>query len=375
MFHRRRFPRRRLGPGVLCGGFPDFSQRWGVFMRIKIGLDKRRILQWAKRSTMLWIVVAMMVLSILTVRNFATPYNLRNFALQVCDLLIISMGVTFTVLNGGLDFSSTSVLALSSVIGAYIMALSPIHGSGLSIFLAIVVMVILGSIVGVINGFAVVKLKMPSFIATLSTQLVFSGLAVLSASRVTSTASIIGIPPVFYMLGGVGSIWPPIVIAAGVFAFTDWLLSKTYFGRSVIMVGTNPKASYISGINFKRVIFILFLLSGAYAGIQSIILTARNQSGLASLGDRMYIDIMASIIIGGTSIFGGYGGAKNTLYGVLFVVLISNVMNLLGLDWYVTFTVKGLLIVVAALVDVFTSMRRNSQHVVKKIKKTGGFAV
>jgi ribose transport system permease protein len=78
---------------------------------------------------------------------------------------------------------------------------------------------------------------------------------------------------------------------------------------------------------------------------------------------------MAAIIIGGTSIFGGYGGAKNTLYGVLFVVLINNIMNLLGLDWFVMFTVKGGMIAIADLLDVFTSVRRNTQHILKKAKK------
>ncbi len=338
-------------------------------MQTKTDPNKQRILAWFRKSTMLWVVIAIAILALIFVDNFATLYNLRNFALQVCDLLIISLGVTFTVLNGGLDFSSTSVLALSSVTGAYIMALSPIKGTGLSIFLAILVMMAVGTAVGFINGQSVVRFKMPSFIATLSTQLVFSGLAVYAASLVTETASIIGIPPVFFALGGQGSILPPILLTAAVFLFTDWLLTKTIFGHKVMMVGTNPKASFISGINVKRVVLILFILSGLYAGIESIILTARNQSGMASLGERMYIDIMAAIIIGGNSVFGGFGGAKNTLYGTLFVVLISNVMNLLGLDWYVMFTVKGIVILVAAMVDIFANRSRFSQHASKKAKK------
>jgi ribose/xylose/arabinose/galactoside ABC-type transport system permease subunit len=96
------------------------------------------------------------------------------------------------------------------------------------------------------------------------------------------------------------------------------------------------------------------LLSGLYAGIQSIIATARNQAGLPSLGDRVFIDIIASIIIGGTSVMGGAGGVKQTIYGVLFITLLNNVVNLLGMEWYVISLVKGFLVLFAAFVDVFT---------------------
>ena len=322
-------------------------------MQFKNGMNQKKVGKFFKNNMILWVDIALGVAALLFVKNFSSPYNLRNFLLQVCDLLIISLGVTFTVLNGGLDFSSTSVLALSSVAGAYIMALSPIAGTGLSIGLAIVVMILIGGAVGAINGFSVVRLRMPSFIATLSTQLVFSGLAIYAVSLVSNTASIIGIPPLFYGLGGGGTLWPPVLIAGAVFLFTHWLQTQTLFGREVLMVGSNPKASFISGIAVKRSVWTLFFLSGIYAGIQSIILTARNQSGMATLGDKVYIDIMASIIIGGTSVFGGSGGAKNTLYGTLFVVLLGNVMNLMGLDWFVMFTVKGLVIIIAALTDIF----------------------
>lgn len=334
-------------------------------MHAKDILQRSRGVVLLPRSPILLVILAMLLLSALFVPNFATQYNLRNLVLQVCDLLIISLGVTFTVLNGGLDFSSTSVLALSSVVGAYIMALSPIKGTGLSIAVACLVMLVIGGMVGVINGISVVRLKMPSFIATLSTQLIFSGLAIYFTSLVTEKASIMGLPTAFYRIGGEKAFLLPVAIVAVVFLLTHWLLTKTIFGRHVLLVGTNPKTCYISGINTKRVVFLLFLLSGMYAGGASILLTSRNQAGISSLGDKMYIDVMASIIIGGTSVFGGAGGARNTLYGTVFVTMLSNVMNLLGMDWYVMSLVKGFIIIVAALADMFSAHQKQFRFVRK----------
>lgn len=328
-------------------------------MSLKETFDKKRVAGRLLGSPILLVIIAMAVLSAAFVPNFATLYNLKNLLLQTCDLLIISLGVTFTVLNGGLDFSSTSVLALSSVVGAYIMALSPIRGTGLSILLAIVVMIAIGAAVGVINGFSVVKLKMPSFIVTLSTQLFFSGMAIYFTSKVTDKASIMGLPSAFYRIGGEKAFFLPIVIAAVVFLISHWLMTRTIFGRHVLLVGTNPKSCHISGINVKRVVFLLFLLSGIYAGAASVMLTARNQAGISSLGDKMFIDIMSSIIIGGTSVFGGSGGAKQTLYGVIFITMLSNVMNLLGMDWYVLSLVKGFIVIIAALADILSNRRKN----------------
>lgn len=335
-------------------------------MHIKNKGYRKECLSQLMSAPILFVILVMMVLSMVFVPNFLTAYNFRNLTLQICDLLIISLGVTFTVLNGGLDFSSTSVLALSSVVGAYIMAISPIKGTGLSIALAILIMILIGGAVGVINGISVVKLKMPSFIATLSTQLIFSGIAIYFTSQVTDKASIMGLPPAFYRIGGEKAFFLPVAITAMVFLFTHWLLTKTIYGRHVLLVGTNPKACYISGIRTKKNVFLLFLLSGLYAGAASVILTSRNQAGISSLGDKMYIDVMASIIIGGTSVFGGVGGAKNTLYGTIFVTLLSNVMNLLGMDWYVMSLVKGMIIILAALADIFANKEKFSVLLFKR---------
>jgi len=296
------------------------------------------------------LLVASFLLAIAFVPHFCTVYNLKNYLLQSADLLIISCGLTFVVLNGGIDFSVTSVLTLGSVLGAYIMALSPLAGSpALSIPVAILAMMAVGLLVGLVNGLSVTRLRMPSFVATLATQLIVLGLAVQFASLVSDTASIAGLPEAFFVLGGEGRyFFVPILIAFFVWLFSHWLLARTIFGKRVYAIGVNPKASFISGVPVKKTIVQLMIISGLFAGIASIVATARNQVGMPSLGDKMFLTTIASVIVGGTSTSGGFGGMGKTLLGVLFITLLNNAMNLLGVGWEVIMIVLGALIVVSA---------------------------
>lgn len=318
-----------------------------------------------RNNSILFFLAVAILASMAFVPNFLTVFNIKNFFLQASDLLVVACGLTFVVLNGGIDFSVTSVLALGSVVGAYIMALSPLASSpAISIPLAILTMIAIGALVGTINGLSLTLLKIPSFITTLAMQLVFSGVAILFTSKVAPRASIGGLPEAFFFFGGDGPYFlVPILITAGVFLFSHWLLQYTVFGRRVLAVGTNPKAAHVSGIPVKRTIFTLCLLSGLYAGIASVLATSRNQAGIASLGDKMFISIIASIVIGGTSIAGGAGGFKQTLLGVLFITLINNTMNLLGIEWYITMLFQGVLILVAAFSDYLVRVRRSVRKV------------
>ncbi len=341
---------------------PKFS------MKLALSNLKKIIGHTVREMPILPIFVVSFILAIFFVPYFFTVYNLKNYILQSVDLLIIACGLTFVVLNGGIDFSATSVLTLGSVVGAYIMALSPLSGTpALSIPIAIFVMMGIGLLVGSINGFAVITLKMPSFITTLATQLVFLGIAVLFTSMVSDTAAISGLPEAFFVLGGSGKYFlVPVSIAFIIWLFSYWLLSRTIFGKRVYAVGVNPKVAFVSGVPVKKTIFILMAMSGLYAGIASIIATARNQVGMSSLGDKMFITIIASVIVGGTSTSGGFGGVKETLFGVLFITLINNTMNLLGVGWYTIMIVLGALIIISAM-SSFVMQNRSNRTRIKKV--------
>lgn len=311
----------------------------------------RKLWSLIRDTPILPLFVVSFVLALLFVPYFGSPTNLRNYLLQSSDLLIISCGLTFVVLNGGIDFSVTSVLTLGSVVGAWILALSPLAPTpSLSIPVAIAAMMAIGLVVGLVNGVAVANLKMPSFVATLATQLLVVGLAVQFTSMVSKSSSISGLPEAFYAFGGDGPFYfVPILIAFSVWVFSWWLLERTLFGRQVYAIGVNPKASFISGLPVKRTIILLMVISGVFAGLASVIATARNGVGMASLGDKMFLTTIASVIVGGTSTSGGHGGVVKTLLGVLFITLLNNALNLLGVGWYTMMIVLGMLIALSAI--------------------------
>jgi ribose/xylose/arabinose/galactoside ABC-type transport system permease subunit len=292
------------------------------------------------------------ILSFILIPNFGTVYNIKNVLGQVCVLLTVACGQHYAVLNGGVDFSSTSVISLTCVIGASIMSQSDglLDGHWFSIPAAIVVMLLIGLIFGIINGLSIITFKMPSFIVTMATQMIGAGLALLY----TKGKTIGNLPDAFTKLGtGYIGIIPYALIFAAVIVFlTHTILSKTKLGRQIYAVGTNPKASLISGIPVKFTIFKLYVVSGVCAAVAGLIMLAQMESGAASFGSNMFIDIMASIIIGGTSPFGGRGKITHTVMGVFLVILINVSMNLLGVQWFVISIIKGAIILTAALIDL-----------------------
>ncbi|MEA4969952.1 MAG: ABC transporter permease [Candidatus Pelethousia sp.] len=305
---------------------------------------------------------------VLFVPYFLTAYNLKNLCLQLCDLLIIACGYTFIELNAGTDLSCTSVLAVGSVIGGYVMVLSPLAAFPvLAAVAGIISILLVGALFGVINALAVTKLKMPSFIATMATMLIGQAFATWFASAVYGKTSIGGLPKAFTALGGSGSFFIiPIILSIAMLLFADFLLRKTKFGRDVYSVGTNPQAAFISGINVTGTIFGMFMLCSLFASVEAIVLTARNQAGMANLGGTMFLNIVSAVVIGGTSVSGGFGGVRQTFLGSIFIVLINNAMNLIGVEWYTIMLMQGLLILLATVIDFM--VKRAQKYAKRKSK-------
>lgn len=300
-----------------------------------------------------WFILAVyFLLSVAYIPNFADINNLTTILVQSADLVIVACGVMFTVLNGGIDFSSTSVMALSSVIGAQFITENGtgwLAGSPFAIPVAILAMLAIGLVVGFVNAVAVVGFKMPSFIVTLATMGIGSGIAVWFAEM----NSIGSLPESFNFLGQgrILGIPVPIIAAVVVVVVLNFVLSKTLFGKQVYAIGTNPQAARISGLPVKRVIFSLFLISGFCASLAGILETARLQAGVPGMGANSFLDIIASIIIGGTSVFGGSGRVLGTVSGALLIITMNNSMNMLNINWVIISIIKGLIILVAAYID------------------------
>lgn len=299
------------------------------------------------------LLVLLVVLSIAFVPQFGSQRNLIVTLIQASDLIIMSCGLTFVILNGGIDFSIVAIMSLVSVVGASIMTRDNgyMGDSPFGFFVAIIVMLFIGMLIGALNGLSVVKLRMPSFMASMAVNLIFGGFALFY----TTSDSITNLPKEFMFIadGSILHIPFPIILTAIVVISTHYLLSRTVFGKSIFAVGTNQKTSFISGLKVKEIIFKLFVINGFIAALAGVLVTARIGAGKPNLGNNIFIDVVTAVIIGGTSIFGGAGSILGAVAGALFISVLNVSLSLLGVQWYVILIVKGLILMIVALVDAF----------------------
>lgn len=322
-------------------------------VKTKVKGQDQKFQTFLQDNLMLFVFLVFLICGALFVDKFVSAYNIKNYLKNCAPLLVVSTGLTYVVLNGGIDFSTTSIISLGSVVGAHLLVNSSLAKSSLAIPLTIIIVVGIGLAFGVINGLAVSRLKMPSFVATLSTQLIGAGLAVWFGSVLFEGAvSLGGLPEAFRAIGGKGMFWIPILISVIIFVIFNWLIRKTVFGKQIYAIGINPRTAEVSGVPVKKNIFLLFVISGGLAGVASVMYTAKNGAGVPTMGDAMFIDIVGSVVIGGTDPAGGFGGVKNTLYGVLFLTLVSNILNLMGTEWFYVDLIKGALVIAAAVLNL-----------------------
>lgn len=307
--------------------------------------------------TVIPITLALIIFAAIFVPHFFGITNLRNILGQLSDILIISAGMMLVTLNGGIDFSMASVMGLGSVIGAMLMNQTDgvLAGSPWAAPVGILVMVGIGVAIGVLNGFAVSCLRMPSFMATMATQLIVRGLTL----YIVDSKAIGNLPQAFLYIGNgkIGFVPFSIILAAVVLAVIWILLNKSVYGRQIYAIGTNHKAARISGIPIKKRVFSLFVLCGALAGIGGLVSTSRLGAAMPDLNQDRLMDFVTAVIIGGTSPFGGKGTLIGTIIGALFVVILSNTLGLLGLSWYTILMIKGIFLMGILIFESYTRMR------------------
>lgn len=299
-----------------------------------------------------YITVGLFVVASIFVPYFFTPNNIVNLVLQSADIIVIACGLTFVILNGSLDFSIPAVMGLGSILGAMVMNTKTglMAGSPFATLVGVVVMLAVGLGIGALNGFAVIKLKMPSFMATMASYIVFIGISLYLADSKT----ISGLPESYMFIGNGklgGAVPVPILIAAAVLAVSAIVLKRTVFGRNVYAIGTNPKASEVSGLPVKKTVFTLFLISGLCSAIGGIIASSRLGSGLPALGEERLFDFVTAVIIGGVSIFGGAGSVIGAALGGVFITMLNNSLSMLGVKWFVIILFKGVFLLVVATLD------------------------
>jgi ribose transport system permease protein len=293
-------------------------------------------------------LLALVVLVILvTVVNpgFISPNNLLNLLRQVSTNALIAFGMTFVIITGGIDLSVGSTLALSSALMAGAIA------SGLDPILAMVLSLFAGTAFGAVNGLLITKGKMAPFIATLATMTIYRGLTLVY----TNGNPITGIGDSFiFKFVGRGYLFGipfPVVLMIISFILLYILLHKMTFGRKTFAIGGNEKAAFIAGIKNDRIKTGIYAISGLMASLAGIIITSRLDSAQPTAGTSYEMDAIASVVLGGTSLSGGRGRLVGTLIGALIIGTLNNGMNLLGISSFYQQVVKGIVIIIAVLLD------------------------
>lgn len=271
--------------------------------------------------------------------------NLLNLLRQISINGLIAFGMTFVILTGGIDLSVGAILALSSAFIALLIT------SGVDPILAIIIGVVIGFILGVVNGIFVTKGNMAPFIATLATMTIFRGLTlvVTDGNPITNLGD-----NYLFQLFGKGyffGIPVPAVTMTLVFIILFVILHKTTFGRHTYAIGGNEIASKISGIKVDRVKIFIYGISGLMAALAGAILTSRLNSAQPTAGTAYELDAIAAVVLGGTSLTGGKGRIVGTLIGVLIIGVLNNGLNLLGVSSFYQQVVKGVVILIAVLID------------------------
>lgn len=303
--------------------------------------------------------------------RIASPANLGNIFSNMWPLMAVAIGQTFVLIIAGIDLSQPAIMALASVVGAALITSAldpvlfeksplwgilfteqggPLANSLAAVPVALLAMTALGALIGLLNGSAIARLKMPAFMVTLVSSMFFSAFAI----YLTKSENIIHLPQAYLTIGQgkIGFVPYSLFIVGALALLAHLLLSRTVLGRWFYAVGANPRAALVSGVPVTRVIVLAYVISGFFAATGSVLYSARLAAGRPTLGSSLLMDVIGATVIGGTSFFGGKGKIYWTLFGVLFFVLLDNSLNLLNLSFYTVQIVKGLVILLAALLDV-----------------------
>ena len=277
--------------------------------------------------------------------SFATSTNIFNVLRQISVNVFLACGMTMVILIGGIDLSVGSVIAISGCLCAGLITNNCIP-SGLAIILAIII----GTLVGAVNGLIIANTKIPPFIVTLAMMNIGRGFA-----RIYTNATTILVNDELFIWIGSGKIFGEIPVQllfmVVVVIITGLILNKTKFGRNIYAVGDNQQAAVYSGINSKKVIFLVFTLSGLFAACAGILSAARTFSGQFNVGDGAEMDAISAVVLGGTSMTGGVGRISGTLIGCLVIGILNNGMNLMGIDSSWQYVVKGIVVLLAVYID------------------------
>lgn len=303
----------------------------------------------------IWVVLIVLAI-VFTAANprFISPSNLLTLLRQVSMYGIASIGMTFVILLGDIDLSTGTIISFVNIICAYMMV-----NMGINPVVAVIISIIAATLIGVMNGFMVSTVGIPAIIATYATQTAFMGLALI----ICGGMPISGFSQGFAMIGQgyIGIIPIPVIIMIICFAIGSFILNKTYFGRYFYAVGGNVEAAKLSGIRVGRIKYLVFAISGFFAGLAGIVMLSRTASGNASAGaDGFEFEVITCVVLGGVSVTGGYGKMSGVVAGTFIIGALKNGMVLMNVSSYAQKIVMGVVLALAVGFDCIQKKKREN---------------
>ncbi len=306
------------------------------------------------------VLLVILVLSVLLLSTqtdvFLTVNNLLNQGRLMTEIGLLALPMTFIIITGGIDLSVGSIFGLSAIMLGYSW-----QNWGLPLEVAVVVALLTGMVSGFINGLFIVRVGVPPLIMTLATLALFRGMAL----GISQGRSARGYPDWFLELGAGEVLGVPtqlwiLIIAALISAF---ILARTVFGRSLYAIGNNELGARFSGIPVGRNKLLIYTFSGLMAGLGGYIFVSRVTTTRSDMGTGHELDVIAAVVLGGTSIFGGTGSIVGTVIGVVLIQLLKNGLALTGVTGDATIVVIGIVLIAAILVNNYIQKRRSGEGV------------
>ncbi|MCF3932544.1 ABC transporter permease [Acuticoccus sp. M5D2P5] len=318
----------------------------------------------ARFAAPLFLLFLVVLFAVLEPR-FLHPLNLMNILRQVSIMGLVAVGMTFVILTAGIDLSVGSVVALAGLVGAYVakgglddrFAVGAAAAAGNPVILAVLAAVAVGAACGAMQGAAITRLRVPPFVVTLGGLTAFRGLALIFSGG----GPISGFSPAFvwWGQGRIYGVPVPVIVFALVAAVAHIVLRYTRFGLWIYATGGNSAASELNGVPIRRATFSAYVIVGLLSGLAGFILSARLNSAEAVAGLQLELDVIAAVVIGGTSLFGGIGSIFGTVVGVVLIGVLRNGLVLMNVSSFVQQILIGLILVLAVAVDQRAALRRS----------------
>ncbi len=314
-------------------------------------LNTNRVGGMLRKFGLLFVIILMIVVMSIVSDVFLTSTNIVNILRQVSINGILAVGLTFVILTGGIDLSVGSLVAVTGVVAGNLLL------SGQNAFVAVLISILAATAFGVFNGVMISFCGLPPFIATLATQTIGRGFALVYSDGKPFAIS----EPNFLFIGKGDFLGIPVPIWILLFVclIAYVVLNFTTYGRHVYAFGGNRNATKLAGVRTRLVEASTYVIAAALAGVAAVILAARISSGQPTAGQGYELDAIAAVAIGGTSMTGGVGSLLGTIMGFIIIGIVGNALTLLNVSSFYQQIVKGAIILIAVLFDMRTKRKSN----------------